>query len=89
MFQTPSPILLSPRRKILLKTQVEAEVRRPPPQQQLIPQRGGVPSEGMSEGKKENTPTDPPEGPSHDPPAPAAVPKGTPPLPQEPRRPRM
>ncbi|KAL0463115.1 UNVERIFIED_CONTAM: hypothetical protein Slati_0199100 [Sesamum latifolium] len=39
---------------------------------------GEVSGEGKPEGKKENTPTDPLEGLSNDPPAPTAVPAGTP-----------
>ncbi|KAL0355720.1 UNVERIFIED_CONTAM: hypothetical protein Sradi_4018900 [Sesamum radiatum] len=66
--------------KLSLLGEVEAEVRRTPlpPQQQLISQRGGVPGEGKQEAKKDNAPTDPPESPSNDPPASAAVPEGTP-----------
>ncbi|KAL0415442.1 UNVERIFIED_CONTAM: hypothetical protein Slati_3376100 [Sesamum latifolium] len=93
MLQTPSPVLLPPRGKILLKTQPpwrgrsRSETPPPPPAAATDSIKGGVPGEGKPEGKKENAPTIPPEDPSNDPPAPAAVPEGTPPSSSGPKDP--
>ncbi|KAL0427120.1 UNVERIFIED_CONTAM: hypothetical protein Slati_2886800 [Sesamum latifolium] len=91
MLQTPLPVLLPSRRKILLKTQPPWRGRSgsetsPSPAAATDSTEGGVPGEGKPEGK-DNAPTDPPEGPSNDPPAPAAVPEGTPPSSSGPKDP--
>ncbi|KAL0458660.1 UNVERIFIED_CONTAM: hypothetical protein Slati_0493200 [Sesamum latifolium] len=87
MLQTPSPILLSSRRRILLKTlpswggRGRSETFPPPPAPAAATDsiEGGAPSEGKPEGKKEKAPADPSEGPSNDLPASAVVLEGTPP----------
>ncbi|KAL0462868.1 UNVERIFIED_CONTAM: hypothetical protein Slati_0174400 [Sesamum latifolium] len=79
MLQIPSPDPLLSRRKILLRTQVEAEVKRHPPAAAIDSSKGGVSGEGKTEEKKEDAPADLPEGPSDDPPAPAAMSESVPP----------
>ncbi|KAL0449463.1 UNVERIFIED_CONTAM: hypothetical protein Slati_1502700, partial [Sesamum latifolium] len=78
--QTPLPNLLPLRRKILFRTQVEAEVKRHPPITAIDSSEGGVFGEGKTEEKKEDAPTNP-EGPSNDPPAPATLLESAPPPP--------
>ncbi|KAL0445420.1 UNVERIFIED_CONTAM: hypothetical protein Slati_2264700 [Sesamum latifolium] len=79
MLQTPSPDLLLLRRRsssgLSLLGEVEAEVKRHPPAAAIDS------SEGKTEEKKEDAPTDLPEGPSNDPPAPAAMSESAPPPP--------
>ncbi|KAL0367313.1 UNVERIFIED_CONTAM: hypothetical protein Sradi_3621400 [Sesamum radiatum] len=87
--QTPSQVLLSLRRRILLKIlveddldsllgEVEAEVRSPSPVAATDSVEEDALSEGKPEGKKENTPSAHQKGPSYDPSLPAAVREGTP-----------
>ncbi|KAL0454010.1 UNVERIFIED_CONTAM: hypothetical protein Slati_0740200 [Sesamum latifolium] len=60
--------------------EVEAEVKCQP-LAAIDSSEGGVFGEGKTEEKKEDAPADLPEGPSNDPPAPAAMSESAPPLP--------
>ncbi|KAL0431403.1 UNVERIFIED_CONTAM: hypothetical protein Sradi_0766300 [Sesamum radiatum] len=87
----PFACLSAPRRKIILKTQSSWKGRGGsetfPPTAATDSTEGVVAGEGKSEGKKENAPTDHPEGHANDPLALAAVPEGTPPSSSSPKDP--
>ncbi|KAL0453647.1 UNVERIFIED_CONTAM: hypothetical protein Slati_1342800 [Sesamum latifolium] len=93
MLRTPSPVLLPPRRKILLNTQPPCRGRSgsemsPPHAAATDFPEGVFQARGSQKERRRMLPLTPPEGPSNDPPASATVPEGTPPSSSGPKDPK-